>query len=104
MQGRCTMGHGRGAGRNGTMGKGGGQNGVCRTFRHYYTMFATNVKPCNIRKSLLQQTGDTAMLRLQYVLAGRAVDARLPAVRIDGRWYLADYVRRAEQSLQAGAR
>jgi len=56
------------------------------------------------RVSLLQQTGDTAMLRLQYVLAGRAVDARLPAVRIDGHWYLADYVRRAEQSLQASAR
>ena len=55
------------------------------------------------RVTLLQQTGDTALLRLQYVLAGQPVDARLPVVRIDGHWYLADYVRRAEQSLHPGA-
>lgn len=54
-----------------------------------------------LRVTLLQQTGDTARLRLQYPLAGRAIDAVVPAVRIDGHWYLADFVQRAEASLRA---
>ncbi|QIL19524.1 hypothetical protein [Thermomonas sp. HDW16] len=48
---------------------------------------------------LLEQTGDTARLRLRYTLAGTEIDAIVPAVRIDGYWYLADFVRRAEASL-----
>ncbi|HSD15871.1 MAG TPA: hypothetical protein VLC71_01255 [Thermomonas sp.] len=54
-----------------------------------------------LRVTLLQQTGDTARLRLQYPLAGREIDAVVPAVRIDGHWYLADFVQRAESSLAA---
>ena len=52
----------------------------------------------------MQQTGDSARLRLRYPLAGRDIDALVPAVRIDGHWYLADFVRRAEASLGAGQR
>jgi len=48
---------------------------------------------------LLDQTGDLARLRLQYSLAGRPIDAVAPAVRIDGHWYLADFVQRAQASL-----
>lgn len=48
---------------------------------------------------LLEQTGDEARLRLRYSLAGSPIDAIVPAVRIDGHWYLADFVRRAEASL-----
>lgn len=48
---------------------------------------------------LLEQTGDNARLRLRYTLAGREIDAIVPAVRIGGHWYLADFVRRAEASL-----
>jgi hypothetical protein len=51
---------------------------------------------------LLEQTGDTARLRLRYTLAGQPIDAIVPVVRIDGHWYLADFVRRAEVSLAAG--
>lgn len=51
---------------------------------------------------LLEQTGDSARLRLRYTLAGRGIDAIVPAVRIEGHWYLADFVRRAEASLAAG--
>lgn len=51
---------------------------------------------------LLDQAGDHARLRLRYTLAGSPVDAVVPVVRIDGHWYLADFVRRAEASL-AGA-
>ncbi len=48
---------------------------------------------------LLEQTGDSARLRLRYRLAGSDIDAIVPAVRIDGHWYLADFVARAEASL-----
>ena len=54
-----------------------------------------------LKVTLLQQTGDTARLRLQYPLAGREIDAVVPAVRIDGHWYLADFVQRADASLAA---
>jgi hypothetical protein len=54
-----------------------------------------------LKVTLLQQTGDTARLRLQYPLAGHDIDAVVPAVRIDGHWYLADFVQRAEASLAA---
>ncbi|MDI1252349.1 hypothetical protein [Thermomonas sp.] len=50
---------------------------------------------------LLEQTGDSARLRLRYQLAGSDIDAIVPAVRIDGHWYLADFVTRAEASLVA---
>ena len=50
---------------------------------------------------LLEQTGDSARLRLRYPLAGRGIDAIVPVVRIDGHWYLTDFVRRAEASLGA---
>ncbi len=51
---------------------------------------------------LLEQTGDSARLRLRYRLANRDIDAIVPAVRIDGHWYLADFVARAEASLGTG--
>ncbi len=48
---------------------------------------------------LLEQTGDSARLRLRYQVAKREIDAIVPAVRIDGHWYLADFVARAKASL-----
>lgn len=51
---------------------------------------------------LLEQTGDSARLRLRYQLAGSDIDAIVPVVRIDGNWYLADFVTRAEASLVGG--
>lgn len=51
---------------------------------------------------LLEQTGDNARLRLRYRLAKGDIDAVVPAVRIDGHWYLADFVTRAEASLAGG--
>lgn len=52
---------------------------------------------------LLAQTGDTARLRLRYPRAGQPIDAVVPVVRIDGHWYLADFVTRAEASLATDA-
>ena len=54
-----------------------------------------------IEVRLLEQKGDHARLRLRYTLAGSPIDTIVPAVRIDGHWYLADFVRRAEASLVA---
>jgi len=48
---------------------------------------------------LLEQTGDRARLRVRYTLGEIPIDAIVPAVRIDGHWYLADFLRRAEASL-----
>lgn len=48
---------------------------------------------------LLEQTGDSARLRLRYTLAGQPIDAIVPVVRIGGHWYLADFVRRARASV-----
>lgn len=53
----------------------------------------------SLRVSLQQQTGDQATLRLQYTLAGQPIDALVPAERIDGHWYLSDFVRHARLSL-----
>ncbi len=50
---------------------------------------------------LLEQKGDHARLRLRYELAGTPIDAIVPAVRINGYWYLADFVRRAEASVDS---
>lgn len=60
----------------------------------------------NLNVQLLEQTGDTARLRLRYRLAGSDIDALVPAVRIGGKWYLSDFVTRAEASLvdAAGSR
>lgn len=53
----------------------------------------------SVQVSLLQQTGDSALLRLQYRLGAAPIDAVVPIIRIDGHWYLADYVARARRSL-----
>lgn len=55
----------------------------------------------SLHVSLVQQTGDTARLQLQYTLAGRPITAIVPVVRIEGHWYLADYVADAKRSLSA---
>ena len=59
----------------------------------------TSLRGLDVR--LVEQTGDRARLRLRYSLAGSEIDAIVPVVRIDGNWYLADFVRRAESSLVA---
>ena len=56
-----------------------------------------------MQATLLQQTGDSARLRVRYELAGQPIDAVVPVVRIDGHWYLRDYVARAEASTQPRA-
>ncbi|WP_132985913.1 hypothetical protein [Luteimonas terricola] len=49
----------------------------------------------SVEASLQVQQGDRATVRLRYVLAGGAIDTVVDMERIDGRWYLADYLRHA---------
>ncbi len=46
--------------------------------------------------SLVEQTGDTARVRLEYTLAGHRIDAIVRVERRDGAWYLTDLLRHAE--------
>jgi len=55
----------------------------------------------SVDASLQVQQGDRATVRLRYVLAGSAIDTVLDMERIEGRWYLADYLRHARAA--AGA-
>lgn len=57
-----------------------------------------------LRATLVQQTGDTATVRLRYTLGKQPVDTLLVVQRIDGRWYLEDYLRNAEASLEGPGR
>ncbi len=51
--------------------------------------------------SLIEQTGDTARVRMRYLLAGRPVDAVVAVERVAGRWYLADFLRHARAAAAA---
>ncbi|QOW19386.1 hypothetical protein INQ41_12355 [Lysobacter ciconiae] len=50
---------------------------------------------------LIEQTGDTAQVSLSYPLAGATVDAQIALERRDGRWYLSNLLRHAEQEAAA---
>lgn len=49
----------------------------------------------SVTARLLVQQGDRATVRLRYELAGSAIDTLVELERIDGQWYLADYLRHA---------
>lgn len=51
--------------------------------------------------ALQQQTGDTATVRMRYTLAGTAIDTLVAMRRIDGRWYVDDFLRHAEAAAAA---
>lgn len=50
---------------------------------------------------LIEQTGDTARVALDYTLAGQPVDAEIMLERRDGRWYLSNLLRHAETQAAA---
>lgn len=45
--------------------------------------------------SLEHQDGDRARVRMRYPLADKSIDAVVAVERIDGRWYLSDFLRHA---------
>jgi hypothetical protein len=58
----------------------------------------------DMRATLHEQTGDRARVRMQYTLAGQPVDAFVDLERRKGRWYLVEYLRRAEAAAVPPAR
>src|SRR5690606_20637057 len=50
---------------------------------------------------LQSQTGDLARVRLQYSLAGTPIDTVVNMERRDGRWYVSDFLRHAEDAVRA---
>jgi len=52
-----------------------------------------------MRVSLQQQTGDSARVRMQYVFVGQDIDTVVAVERIDGRWYLGDFLRHARNAV-----
>lgn len=53
--------------------------------------------------SLQSQTGDTARVRMRYLLAGEPVDTLVEVERHEGRWYLSDVLRHARAALERPA-
>lgn len=53
----------------------------------------------DVRATLQQQTGDSARVRMRYRLAGQDIDTVVSVQRLDGRWYLADYLRHARAAV-----
>lgn len=49
-----------------------------------------------VHATLLEQTGDSARVRMRYRFADADIDTVVPLQRIDGRWYLSDFLRHAE--------
>ncbi len=45
--------------------------------------------------SLVSQEGDAARVRMRYPLDGKTIDTVVAVERIDGRWYLSDFLRHA---------
>lgn len=56
-----------------------------------------------LEATLQQQTGDQARVRMRYRFAGEDIDTVVSLRRIDGRWYLDDFLRHAETALAAPA-
>lgn len=56
----------------------------------------------SVQASLQVQQGDRASVRLRYQLAGSAIDTVLDMERVDGRWYLSDYLRHAREAAGDG--
>ncbi len=52
-----------------------------------------------MQATLQQQTGDSALVRMRYPLGTQTVDAVVAVRRIDGHWYLSDYLHHAEAAL-----
>ncbi|QDW66828.1 hypothetical protein [Luteimonas granuli] len=57
----------------------------------------------SVEAGLQVQQGDKATVRLRYTLAGTAIDTVVPVERIDGRWYLSDFLRHARSAASGAA-
>lgn len=52
-----------------------------------------------MQATLQQQTGDTAQVRMRYRLGDDDIDTVVPVQRVDGRWYISDYLKHAKAAV-----
>ncbi len=57
-----------------------------------------------MQATLQQQTGDTAQVRMRYRLGDADIDTVIPVQRIDGRWYISDYLHNAQAAVEPSGR
>lgn len=57
----------------------------------------------SVRAETVKVEGDRALVKVRYSVAEDDIETVVDAVRVDGRWYLADYLKAAEASLGAPA-
>ena len=55
----------------------------------------------SVRAETVKIQGDRADVRVRYTLADTDIDTLMKAVKVNGRWYLANYLEDAEASLRA---
>ncbi len=53
----------------------------------------------SLQAETVSSEGDAAEVRVHYLLDGREIQTVIRAIRVDGRWYLADYLDAARESL-----
>lgn len=53
----------------------------------------------SVRAETVKQAGDRASVRVRYTLADDDIETVVEAVKVEGRWYLTDYLKAAEASL-----
>ncbi len=54
-----------------------------------------------MQATLVERDGDRARVRMRYPLAGKTIDTTVAVERIDGHWYLSDFVRHARAAAAA---
>lgn len=54
-----------------------------------------------MQATLVERSGDRARVRMRYPLAGKTIDTTVAVERIDGHWYLSDFVRHARAAAAA---
>ena len=57
----------------------------------------------DLRTGLVDQKGDAATVRIHYPLGEHEIDTVVSLTRREGRWYLSDYLRHADDVLAAAA-
>ena len=73
-------------------------------FKQVFGLYGLGVDTvlASVRTETVETDGDRARVRVRYVLDERDIETMMEVVRVDGRWYLADYLEAAEASLAAG--
>jgi hypothetical protein len=76
-----------------------------RVLKHVLASYGLDLDAdlAGMRATLQQQTGDSARVRMQYRFAGQDIDTVVSVQRVDGHWYVADFLRHARVAVAGSA-